>query len=157
MTPTPQAVIATAAGVMCLAAAGRNIAREWNWRRELSLNAVSFLWLGVAYFVGVSALVAAYATHSVDNYSVRTSLVAFAAVSVGVVGMTTATQSWVGFITPRRASVEFTELTRSEWYWVCCLLITLAIISRTLAFGKDVVFGALTTDLPRTWGNYIDR
>ena len=154
MSESPQTLIAIASFIVVFTLAVVGIRREWTVYQRGGLNAVTFAWAGLAYFVGVGALVAS-ATRNVDLYSVGTSLLALLAVSAGVLGMSLGASSSLAFRIAGRLPQGPEALSRGEAYSICVSLIAIALLVRYLAYGSQFILGSLTRALPASWGNYV--
>jgi oligosaccharide repeat unit polymerase len=152
-----QSIIATCAAVVATAAAAQAVVGEWKSHQFRSINAVTFLWLGVAYFVGVGAIAAAFFyTRAANGFGLRASLVGFAAVCVGVIGVAFGTQSRFGYSLPSLTRDRIGSITRSEWWFIAVTLLGIALLARYLVYGQDFLVGSAGTELPTTWGNYLN-
>jgi oligosaccharide repeat unit polymerase len=155
MTQSPQAVVAMCSATVAIVCGSLGIVREWSRNDRLTINAVTFLWAGIGYFVGLGALIAAQVTAAADHYSVETGVWAFLATGLGVLGAAIGTRTTVAKAVVRFLPRLPNRVSRGEWAVACVLLLGLALMARWAAFGGAFLTGALVTELPRNWGNYV--
>jgi oligosaccharide repeat unit polymerase len=150
---SPQAFVATAAAALAISCAILAIRIEYRERGIHSINAVSFLWAGILYFVGIAGLIAAHVTRRTDAYSVRINVIGLLVVFIGVLGVALGTKSVAGERLGRTVP-EIMHLDRRSLYVLASGLLLLAMISRFAAFGTAFLFGSLDRS-QSTWGNYV--
>ncbi len=157
MITSTQSIIASCAAAVAIAAATQGVLVEWQRRKFQAINAVTFLWLGVAYFVGAGAIAAAFFyTRAANNFGVRASLFGFAAVCAGILGVALGTQSRFGYLLPRLTHLEAGSIPRIDWWFTALALLGVALVARYLAYGRDFLIGSANAELPTTWGNYVN-
>jgi hypothetical protein len=153
---SPQALVATTAALSAICAAIVAIRTQYARRGIGAINAVTFLWGGILYFVGCGGLVAAHVTERTDSYSLQLNLIGLGVVIAGLLGIALgSTAHWsqrVAGALPQGSR----DLSKGETYALALILMLAAVASRYLAFGSSqFLLGSLQRELPRTWGNYV--